>query len=428
MNLYALNVTVDTSCLVILLTLFISQSYRRANGRPDWFFSICLAVNMINIFAELMAWMLEGYGSPFLMFLQHVFNAGAYLNAGIAYTVLFVYLLYELNGRGSFTDRDKLLTAVTCVPALILIILAMTNFHTRLLFSFDENYHYVRGPLARIYDTFMFFEQFLLIYAVMRKNEADWKVRVKVSMSAVMLMASALLDIIFSDIELTYPATVFVLLMIYLNLLLVAEKQIESTELEIVSGRYNLILGKMRPAFVSFVLEKVEELCLEDTEKAQWTISEFSDYLRGNIDKIDRNELIPFEDEYEHVAHYINLVHLRYENFVFSSDLEITGFQIPVRTILPIAEQYVIAYDSFIYEPKIIKIHTWSRDGMIFVDVSGPSMMEHGDIQKGYELYNYVTARLSIIKGAELSLYCDKNHTAHSVISYPQSSLGGACV
>ena len=55
-----MNVTVDTSCLVILLTLFISQSYRRANGRPDWLFSICLAVNMINIFAELMAWMLEG--------------------------------------------------------------------------------------------------------------------------------------------------------------------------------------------------------------------------------------------------------------------------------------------------------------------------------------------------------------------------------
>lgn len=421
MDIFALNVTIDLTCLTVLLALVISQIYRHTQGRFDRSFLTVLVMNMVNIFAELMSWLCEGYGSQPLLFLNHLFNTAAYFNAGISFTALFWYLVNVLNSGKKPGRRDRLLLFLSCIPASVLILLAVTNHFTHLLFFINDNYYYQTGPLAKIYDWFMFFEQFLLLYAVWSHRETDRHIRIQTGILGFMLMGAAMLDIVLSDIELTYPVIVLALIVIYIDLLIVVEKQIELTELEIVSGRYALILGKMRPAFVNLVLGRIEELIRKDSEKAQWMISEFSDYLRGNIDRIDRNELIPFENELEHIVHYINLVRLKYEDFEFIEDLKIRGFSIPVRTILPVAEQFVIAIDSFPGSIRKIEIFTYLKDGRVYVEVTGPAMPEHEEISRAYELYNYVMARLMIVKDASMILYCDTGRRAHAVISLPRS-------
>ena len=248
MDIFALNVTIDLTCLTVLLALVISQIYRHTQGRFDRSFLTVLVMNMVNIFAELMSWLCEGYGSQPLLFLNHLFNTAAYFNAGISFTALFWYLVNVLNSGKKPGRRDRLLLFLS--------------------FFINDNYYYQTGPLAKIYDWFMFFEQFLLLYAVWSHRETDRHIRIQTGILGFMLMGAAMLDIVLSDIELTYPVIVLALIVIYINLLIVVEKQIELTELEIVSGRYALILGKMRPAFVNLVLGRIEELIRKDSEKA----------------------------------------------------------------------------------------------------------------------------------------------------------------
>ena len=79
-----------------------------------------------------------------------------------------------------------------------------------------------------------------------------------------------------------------------------------------------------------------------DGELASEGISEFSQYLRHNIDSLSATGPVPFEEELEHVKHYVSLQQLRFGDALdVRYDLGCTDFKLPTLTLQPLVENAI---------------------------------------------------------------------------------------
>lgn len=120
------------------------------------------------------------------------------------------------------------------------------------------------------------------------------------------------------------------------------EKRLKEQEAELASSRISVMLSQIQPHFLYNSLNTIYYLCDKDPEMAKKAISDFSDYLRGNVDSLKRNTPVSFEKELEHVKIYLSLEKMRFDdelNIVY--DIETTGFSIPALTVQPIVENAV---------------------------------------------------------------------------------------
>ncbi|MGN0374429.1 MAG: sensor histidine kinase [Butyrivibrio sp.] len=120
------------------------------------------------------------------------------------------------------------------------------------------------------------------------------------------------------------------------------EKRMKEQEAELASGRISIMMSQIQPHFLYNSLNTIYYLCQKDPSAAQKAISDFSDYLRGNLDSLKRNTPIDFEKELEHVKVYLSLEKMRFDeelNIIY--DIETTDFLIPSLSIQPIVENAV---------------------------------------------------------------------------------------
>ena len=104
----------------------------------------------------------------------------------------------------------------------------------------------------------------------------------------------------------------------------------------------DLLLSQIQPHFLFNVLYIIQEICHIDPETAAAAIEAFSKYLRHNMDSISIRAPIPFEEELEHVRHYVSLQQLRFGDALqVQYELECTDFKMPTLTLQPIVENAV---------------------------------------------------------------------------------------
>lgn len=107
-------------------------------------------------------------------------------------------------------------------------------------------------------------------------------------------------------------------------------------------NKTRIMLTQIKPHFIYNALNTIYYLCGTDPKTAQKAISEFSDYLRGNLDSLTTEEMIPFSKELEHIHHYLYLEKLRFDdelNVVY--DITCKEFQVPALSIQLLVENAV---------------------------------------------------------------------------------------
>ena len=113
-------------------------------------------------------------------------------------------------------------------------------------------------------------------------------------------------------------------------------------ELDNEQLKVDLMLGQIQPHFLFNVLYVIQEICLIDAETASGAISDFSRYLRHNMDSIAINTPIPFMEELEHVRHYVSLQQLRFGDALqMKYDLGPRDFEMPTLTLQPLVENAI---------------------------------------------------------------------------------------
>jgi signal transduction histidine kinase len=111
---------------------------------------------------------------------------------------------------------------------------------------------------------------------------------------------------------------------------------------ELTQSRISVMLSQIQPHFLYNSLVAIRELCLIDAQAAHKTVTEFSNYLRGNLDSLSITKPIPFAREINHVENYLELEKRRFESRLrIVYDISVREFMLPALTLQLIVENAV---------------------------------------------------------------------------------------
>jgi hypothetical protein len=120
------------------------------------------------------------------------------------------------------------------------------------------------------------------------------------------------------------------------------ERQLEEREQQLTVRQARVLTRQMQPHFIFNSLASIEALCILDPEKAAACVENLAGYLRGNIDGMVSDELIPFETELSHIRQYVALEQADpARQFTIDYELGVMDFRLPALTVQPIVENAV---------------------------------------------------------------------------------------
>ena len=121
-----------------------------------------------------------------------------------------------------------------------------------------------------------------------------------------------------------------------------SEEQLAETEKRLDRTHAAQMAMQMQPHFLFNTLSAIEALCQTDPLAAAECVENLSGYLRGNIDALGSEDLIPFDTEFRHIRQYIALeLADPSRQFQFDYELDVRDFTIPSLTVQPIVENAV---------------------------------------------------------------------------------------
>ena len=150
------------------------------------------------------------------------------------------------------------------------------------------------------------------------------------------------------------------------------ERELAENEAELAKGKVQLLAEQISPHYIYNSLQSIRSLCDSDSAKARDAIDSFSEYLRGNLESLTAEELIPFFRELELTQAYLELEKLTGRgNFEVRYELETTDFMLPPLVLQPVVENAVKhgAYGASSGVTEII-VATRKSGGYICIEVT----------------------------------------------------------
>lgn len=180
-----------------------------------------------------------------------------------------------------------------------------------------------------------------------------WEIK-KVIISCVILGGCAIIEMIFYYCTDRYSSFVLLVGVSYFSISQLMNhmshmreqmrkaKKAEGLEKELMQSQITIMLSQIQPHFLYNALTSIQELCLIDAKRAHEVIKRFSLYLRGNMDSLTTQSLIPFEKELQHIQNYLYIEKVRYGEYLeVEYKIEAQDFFIPALSIQPIVENAV---------------------------------------------------------------------------------------
>lgn len=101
-------------------------------------------------------------------------------------------------------------------------------------------------------------------------------------------------------------------------------------------------ISQIKPHFLYNTLTSIKALIKTEPEEAYSLISDFSDYLRSNFSALNRQELIPIEEEIGHIRVYFRIEKKRFgERVNLVMDIKDKNIKIPALSLQPLIENAI---------------------------------------------------------------------------------------
>ena len=335
-----INYVINLAGLIISI-LGLIQSIRSQILEKHTRRYLLLIFIMLIIYAvsDLISWLT--YGKPGRGWIL-ASKAGLFLESLVSCAlipVLSSFLLYTA-GEGN-GQRNRILQVSTALFAAYLALLIYTQFSAA-IYYYDELNIYHRGPWYPVLLVPPTLMSLLSVWLL-------WSKHTRLSRKQIFAFASYILIPGISMIVqmLFYGISIIVLgssVAAFIMLTYVMNDQTERYYMQQTENsklKTEILLSQIQPHFLFNTLGTISHLCAEAPE-AKRAIGLFSRYLRGNIDVLSDEMLIPFEKETEHVRIYLELEKMRFgDSLQVSWDLECTDFMIPSLTLQPLVENAV---------------------------------------------------------------------------------------
>ena len=251
--------------------------------------------------------------------------------------VILVMFLYIVKPRGRYRVAWAMVGANAAVY--------MTAFFSNIAFYFSSNGHFHAGPLrhtSTLVSAVLYAWLFLLSMRQLRPSvrKETWIPILVTALTA----GAAIMDftVAFSEQPVSYLTMAIAISCVFYYIWLHLQFVREHEDALMTGQRVQQMLSQIKPHFLHNALTLIIDLCDTAPQKAKAATVEFSRYLRGNMESIDRAGPIPFEKELEHTKLYLDIEQMRFAGDLrVRYDIACTGFSLPALTVEPLAENAV---------------------------------------------------------------------------------------
>lgn len=356
------NIALDAFALVITLIIFVVCINEYSNKKMgSKYFLLLQSAVAIALIADMVGWFGEGH--PELSVMTLISNTVASFACQIAIINFMAYLIASLYANSSAAKYVLIMFHILCAFSLLFCI---GNAFFGYAFVVNEQGHWHRTEIMGMGLVYLFFPilSFFAIILLTFFAKSSAKInRVAFFIYTIFPVAGVIVDYTFHGISLTYAGFAVSILVIYTSIYLTRQKQLEAQ-------RNALMLSQINPHFVYNTLSTIASMCDISPKQAKYLTIDFSQYLRRNIGTLTSEELIPFEQEMEHVACYLKIEKARFRerlNVIYSTQCK--DFSIPPLTVQPLVENAIKHGITKKSSGGTIKISTFEKDTCYIIEI-----------------------------------------------------------
>ena len=361
-HLSYVNIALDTFALMvtlIILVVCVSEFSSKKVGSKH--FLMLQSATLVALVADMLGWI--GEGRPSFAAMTVAANTVASCACQIAILGFMGYLITSLYANSRAATCILNIFRVFCAFSLLFCI---GNAFFGYAFALDGDGHWHRseniGP-SLLYLAFPILSFFaVILLAFLAKSSAKVN-RFAFFVYTLFPVAGLILDYTFHGISLTYAGFTLSILIIYTSIYLTRQKQLEAQ-------RNALMLSQINPHFVYNTLSTIAAMCDTSPKQAKYLTIDFSQYLRRNIGTLTSEELIPFEQEMEHVMCYLKIEKARFrERLNFNCSIQCKDFCVPPLTVQPLVENAIKHGVTKRAEGGLVKISTYDADTHYVIEI-----------------------------------------------------------
>lgn len=321
------NVLMEVMGIVICGFLYFSvfMDERKSNFRT--LFLQLIFFEALALFFDSCTWFVGG--KPEFNTILKILNLFFDLCCIIRTVVLWGAEIEVMNLRGNI---NKFVIPFIRISTVLFFILTIANLKFEFFYSIRNGMYYRVGTSWTNYIYNFFVYMILLFYAV--KIKINWKIKIPFIVASLLPIAVMILQTFAYTLAFSAPSVLITILILYMNIHVELGRKIEEFKSKVM-------ISQIQPHFMYNTLTTIKALCKYDPELAATTITNFADYLRGNMDFADLSETIPFERELKHTRIYTEIEKLRFDNITFEFDIQDSDFYIPSLSIQPMVENAV---------------------------------------------------------------------------------------
>lgn len=422
LQLQFFNISLEIIGSFLSIILFITQfMYIKTSSKCDRNFLYVLAINAMVLISDATAWGLKGHLDDSAILIVHVANFCVFL---FSYLLLLMYSVYVNSYIMRYRTISQLpltIIKILCILAISLLILSLWN---HMYYQIDNQNMYHRQSLfwlSQIWGVIVMIINIAIIthnFKYLDKKEASSLLLYNFLPVIAMIIQSFLYGI-----ALLHLTTTFCILIMFLSIQMNQIRFQKEQEMEIEKGKTAIILSQIQPHFLFNCLTSISHLCDVDPKQAKQAIRSFSDYLRGNLNTLTNENLIPFCDELHHIALYLSLENMRYEDDIkIDYDIQTSEFNIPPLVLQILVENAVIHGLLPKEEGGRITIKTY-EDEQIHILVSDTGVgfnIQNWKANKHHIGLQNAKQRIELISHGTLSIKSDENKGTTVEITIPK--------
>lgn len=307
-------------------------------GRRFWLMGLFLTQALELLFDSL-AWIFRGNVTTLGYYMVRISNAGAFVLNNLLIVVSTGYLCAHIK-----KEKDQWLGLwIACVISAAGIALTVITQFYPLLYRFDETNHYVRADwffLSSVIALLGLVVEFVVLTKY--RSSFDRPKRIVLYVYLLMPLLALAWQTFFYGISMLQIMSTISLMSLFMVDAFRQTRQLIEKERELSDMKIQVVLSQIKPHFMYNVLNTITYLCDKDAKLAKRALYDFSRYLRGNLDSLTSQNLVPLDRELDLVTRYLALEKLRMEdelNIIY--DINDNGYMLPPMTLEPFVENAV---------------------------------------------------------------------------------------
>ncbi len=335
-----------------------------------------------------------------------VFFTQAFLSSVLT-VMLTGFMLYQSGVSKWWKEPEFMVSSALWIIYVTLLIVTQFN---GFIYMVDDHNRYFRGeyfPVIMI-APFMIMTVNIVTLIRRRKMLSDKQIRAFVIYFTLPMVAMTIQGLFFG-IHLIVLSTVVAAMFMFGYIVSDQTERYYAQRVENERLKIDVLLAQIQPHFISNTMTTIKHLFKHDPTKAEKAMTEFSAYLRHNMESLTADKPIPFREELSHVKEYISIQLLRFEGELFIEyDLQFFDFYIPALTLQPLVENAIIhGVRKSSSGSGTVTICSKQNDGFIEVSVSDDGAgfdCESSDADDAHTGTRNVSERLKSMVGGELRI------------------------